>query len=150
MAAMSPAYAKNIMRKTLCAITDLELTVQEKAKIWKYFNSTCAYCDISLREGKREGHMDHLISGGTNHISNRVLSCGPCNGDGKRDRKWQIFLQETASSSAFRKRRAKIEAWCRLNKRPKKYVVEAAVQKEIDRLTFAFDTAVKRLRRLRA
>ena len=146
----TPGYAKNQMRRALRAINDVELSRQEKATIWKYFNSTCAYCGQKLRQDNREGHLDHLIARGTNHISNRVLSCGPCNGDLKRDMDWRGFLRKTAPNlGTFRKRCAKIQKWSRSNRVKQKYVVQPAVQKEIDRAILAFDTAVEHVRQLR-
>ena len=61
----------------------------------------------------RIGHLDHVIpasEGGSNHVSNFVLSCPGCNGDDKRELDWETFLVEV-SKGEFETRRAKIQAW---------------------------------------
>lgn len=105
MAKVTPAMAKNTIKRSLRAIVDRELTGPEKAAIWVYFSSRCAYCGCDLIPGAREGHMDHLIPvqcGGTNHISNRVLSCPRCNGDEKREEDWKNFLERKISDPITR------------------------------------------------
>src|SRR5260221_1078354 len=110
---MTPGQAKNAMRRALRAVLDDGPNPSEIERLWKYFSSTCAYCDRALSKADREGHIDHLISGGTNHISNRVLSCSSCNGDEKRELDWLEFLKKKApNESVFRSHRDKIQAWC--------------------------------------
>ena len=101
MPRMTPGYAKNTMRRALRTVIDPEPSASEIAKLWEYFGSACAYCERPLSRGNREGHVDHLISGGTNHISNRVLSCPACNGDEKRDEDWLVFLGRKHLTSTF-------------------------------------------------
>jgi HNH endonuclease len=150
MPKMTPGYAKNTMRRALRAVIDPEPSASEIAKLWEYFGSACAYCGRGLSRGNREGHVDHLISGGTNHISNRVLSCPVCNGDEKREADWLVFLRKkTCDDQVFRKRRQRIESWHESNKSQEQSRIDAEVQAEIDRAISGFDNAVSNLRQLR-
>ena len=91
----SISQAKNHIRKTLWKLVDKEPSRQEKAALWRYFNSECAYCGRKLSKADRNGHLDHLDAGlsvGRNHLSNRVLACNICNGDEKREMDWEKFL----------------------------------------------------------
>ena len=147
---MTSGYAKNTMRRALRAVIDREPSASEIAKLWEYFGSACAYCERPLSRGNREGHVDHLISGGTNHISNRVLSCPACNGDEKRDEDWLVFLQKkTLGQQIFRARRNRIESWHESTKSQEQSRIDAQVQIEIDRAISAFDNAVANFRQMR-
>jgi len=91
-----------------------------------------------------------LISGGTNHISNRVLACASCNGDEKRESDWIEFLRgKTSSELEFRSRREHIQLWCSSHAPKQPRLIDAEVQAEIDRALEAFDIALANLRRLR-
>jgi HNH endonuclease len=150
MPKMTPGYAKNTMRRALRAVIDPEPSASEIAKLWEYFGSACAYCERPLSRGNREGHVDHLISGGTNHISNRVLSCPACNGDETRDEDWLVFLRKkTLDQQIFRARRNRIESWHESTKSQEQSRIDAQVQIEIDRAISAFDNAVANLREMR-
>ena len=150
MPKMTPGYAKNTLRRALRAVIDPEPSASEIAKLWEYFGSACAYCERPLSRGNREGHIDHLISGGTNHISNRVLSCPACNGDEKRDEDWLVFLQKkTLDQQIFRARRDRIESWHEFTKSQEQSRIDAQVQIEIDHAISAFDNAVANLRQMR-
>ena len=117
MTRTSVSQAKNTVRRALRAIVDREPSEQEKSRLWKFFESSCAYCGRALNRVDRKGHIDHLIHDGPNHISNRVLSCPTCNGDEKRDRDWLVFLKEKVSNAAlFKKRKKKIKVWVTSNK----------------------------------
>lgn len=109
------AYAKNIMRRTIRAIIDAEPTKTEVAKIWGYFKDECAYCGRKLIKGTKDAHIDHLVSAalrGGNELSNRVLSCGPCNGNEKRDTPWGNFLRhKNPNKQLFQTRRHVILKW---------------------------------------
>ena len=94
MAHHSPAFAKNVIRKSLMALIDRELSNAEKEEVWRYFESQCAFCGAEIGKESRNGHMDHLNSKGLNHISNRVLSCAHCNGDHKLEKPWKEFLEK--------------------------------------------------------
>jgi len=150
MPKMTAAYAKNTIRRALRAVVDREPSPSEITKLWEYFSSACAYCSRRLKREKREGHLDHLLSGGSNYISNRVLSCGLCNGDEKRDKNWIEFLREkTSDASTFNQRRSKIEAWCTLVAQVAPKDENKRIEVEIERAVSAFDTALANLRQLR-
>ena len=150
MPKMTPGYAKNTMRRALRAVIDPEPTASEIAKLWEYFSSACGYCGRSLSRGNREGHVDHMISGGTNHISNRVLSCAVCNGDEKRDEEWLLFLRKkTSDEQKYRRRYQRIEVWRDSTKSQEQSRIDSEVQAEIERAISSFDNAVSNLRQLR-
>lgn len=148
MGRASLGQAKNIVRRALRAILDREPSHSEKTRVWAHFKSACAYCGKKLLRAARNAHLDHLVHRGPNHISNRVLSCGICNGDEKRDRDWLEFLREKAvTTPIFRKRRALIESWiasCRGGFSP--HSQSDYVEKEIVRVIDAIDAAAARLR----
>jgi hypothetical protein len=150
MPKMTAGYAKNTIRRALRAVVDREPSLSEIAKLWEYFGSACAYCSRRLTRENREGHLDHLLSGGSNHISNRVLSCGLCNGDEKRDKNWIDFLREkTSDATSFNQRRSRIEAWYTLVAQVAPKHEDEMIEVEIERAVSAFDAAVAKLRQLR-
>jgi len=64
------------------------------------------------------------------HLGNRILACGPCNGDEKRESSWLEFLQQkTPDPVLLSTRRARIEAW--LESHPRK---AAATSPQIERV----------------
>ncbi|BCG47929.1 hypothetical protein GEOBRER4_n2782 [Citrifermentans bremense] len=150
MAKITPAMAKNTIKRSLRAIVDRELTYPEKAAIWTYFSSRCAYCGGELARMAREGHMDHLVPvqcGGTNHISNRVLSCPRCNGDEKREADWRSFIERKVSDPAQRlERTERIEAWVKEHSHLQEPVDEAALMIQVAEVCKAFDAAVAALK----
>ena len=78
MPAQTPSYAKNTIRRTLRAIVDPEPSKKMVNDIWAHFQSQCAHCGVLIERSSRTGQIDHLVSqsdGGSNHLSNRVLSC---------------------------------------------------------------------------
>jgi hypothetical protein len=81
--------------------------------LWTYFQSSCAYCGLQLNKAERKGHLDHLDATGRNHISNRVVSCGVCNGDEKREQNWETFLAKKCGTNVelFQMRRTKFLDW---------------------------------------
>lgn len=148
MGRASLGLAKNIVRRALRAILDREPSVSEKTRVWTHFKSACAYCGKKLLRAARNAHLDHLVHRGPNHISNRVLSCGICNGNEKRDRDWLEFLKGKAPTSAIlRRRRSTIESWvasCEATFLP--HDKAAYVEREILRVIGAIDGAAERLR----
>ena len=95
MPAITPGYVKNVIRRSLREIVDPSPTKEEEVRIWKFFNSECAYCGKPLSKPQKQGHIDHLFPSsldGPNHISNRVLSCATCNEAEKLDGAWQEFM----------------------------------------------------------
>ena len=150
MPKMTAGLAKNHIRRALRAVVDPEPSAREITKLWEYFGAVCAYCARPLDRAKREGDVDHLVASGTNHISNRVLSCKQCNGDEKRDSDWQEFLGKKACDIAtFNERRDRIQAWCRSVSPMEQKVDDERLQKEIAAVISAFDAAVDNLRQLR-
>lgn len=119
--------------------------------MWTFFQGRCAYCGTSLNRQKREGHLDHLIStsaGGSNHLSNRVLSCGSCNGDQKREKSWQEFMKlKNPDQTTHRKRQRRILHWTRTAGAPN---LQAALlglaEREAGSVIRAFDEACATVR----
>jgi CRISPR/Cas system Type II protein with McrA/HNH and RuvC-like nuclease domain len=122
MPAITPGYVKNMIRRSLREIVDPSPTKDDEQRIWKFFNSECAYCGKPLNKVQKQGHIDHLFPsslGGPNHISNRVLSCATCNEAEKLDGAWQEFIiQKNPDQSILRTRIAKIHKWQKLNGKP--------------------------------
>lgn len=110
---LTPAQVKNLMRRGLRLLVDPDPEPEERQRVYEYFGHQCAYCGITIAKGG--GDLDHLVSasrGGMNHISNRVLSCKPCNAVKKRDLDWRIFLEkESPDAEALSQRREQIERW---------------------------------------
>jgi len=122
MPAITPGYAKNVIRRSLREIVDPSPTKEDQERIWKFFNSECAYCGKPLNKLQKQGHIDHLFPsslGGPNHISNRALSCATCNEAEKLDGAWQEFMvQKNQDPAVLRARIAKIHEWQKLNEKP--------------------------------
>lgn len=150
MPRVTPSMAKNTIKRSLRSIVDRELTATEKSAIWSHFSSECAYCGKKLAREGREGHVDHLIpttSGGTNHISNRVLSCPPCNGDEKREEDWMTFLNRKIKDTTMREERIRrIEGWVKTHSHLNKPIDEELLQRHIEKVYQAFDAAVAALK----
>lgn len=122
MPALTPSYVKNIIRRSLREVVDPSPSKKDERKIWEFFNSECAYCGKKLRkEHHKEGHIDHLVTsslGGSNYISNRVLSCASCNEEEKLDMPWEKFLiQKNPNQNLLTKRKEKILHWQKLHKK---------------------------------
>jgi HNH endonuclease len=155
MAKHTPSIAKNQMRRCLRAIIDPHPTTAEIAELWEYFQRSCAYCGGVLSHSDRTGQLDHVVAhskGGTNSIFNHVLSCGPCNGDEKREQHWENFLAQQESNVEVQKmRHSRIKFW--LDRHVDKSLFPADVQQEIDALEKAatdnFDIYVQSMRELR-
>lgn len=118
MPSFSKSYAKNVIRNTLFAKISKNLTAKEKDKIWEYFEERCAYCRKKLSKGVGEAHMDHIVAGGSNHISNRALACRKCNGDEKRETEWRKFLKAICRNNKkyYQSRANRISTWRRKHK----------------------------------
>ena len=103
MPAVTTAYVKNIVRRGLSELVDPSPTKKDEDSIWRYFESTCAYCGTSLKRALGEGRIDHpepASKGGANSIGNRVLACGVCNDKEKLDQPWEPFLRLKAKKGA--------------------------------------------------
>ena len=151
MGRSSSGQAKNVARRALRAIIDREPNEKDIKRVWEYFGSACAYCEKALIKSERKGHLDHLKNDGPNHICNRVLSCGPCNGDEKREREWNEFLKSKAlDAPAYQRRKTRIENWTKENT-PKEFpdwrpkILDVEIKKVMD----AFDASAGNLRAYR-
>ena len=155
MPAMTPSKVKNSMRKSLLEMIDPSPSKQEVGRVWAFFDSKCAYCGVELSRVRREGHIDHLVPlsvNGVNHVSNRVLACGTCNGDEKRDVHWAEFIVQkcSANQTVLNERVAKIRGWQQLNKgQPLKPSVRREIEKICDQMFMQYDTAIKSAKSLR-
>jgi 5-methylcytosine-specific restriction endonuclease McrA len=117
---MTPSQARNAIKKCLKEIIYPRPTRQDKDNIWVYFKNRCAYCEITLTKESRKGHIDHLYSemeGGSNRLSNLVLTCATCNGDEKRETNWNEFLAKKCAtdSKAYLERSRQIASWIEIN-----------------------------------
>jgi hypothetical protein len=112
MPAHSLSQTKNSIRRALWNLADPQPSIAEVQLLWAHFQSKCAYCGAVLNKNERKAHLDHLEVG-RNHISNRVLSCGICNGDEKREQNWESFLASKCRNdgATLQSRRKKILAW---------------------------------------
>ncbi len=152
----SPGYTKNYIRRALREIIDPQPNKKEISSIWDFFDSKCAYCGTKLDKGKKQAHIDHLVSassGGTNHVSNRVLSCATCNEKEKRDLDWKEFLRKkTTNKSEFQSRENKIIKWQKQN-----YFQNSLVDKNIlnkikrmaDEVEKLFESKVDKVRKIK-
>jgi len=153
MPAPTPGYVKNMIRRSLQEIVDPSPTKKDEERIWKFFNSECAYCGKSLSKPQKQGHIDHLFPsslGGPNHISNRVLSCATCNEAEKLDKAWQEFMvQKNRDRAVLRVRIAKIHEWQKLNWKP---ALNQKIVREIELLSESavafYDAKVKAAKKL--
>jgi len=122
MPAVTPGYVKNVIRRSLREIVDPSPTKEDEERIWKFFNSECAYCGKPLNKLQKQGHIDHLVPSsldGPNHISNRVLSCATCNEAEKLNGAWQEFMvQKNRDPAVLCAHMAKIHEWQKLNGKP--------------------------------
>lgn len=140
MPAPTPGYVKNMIRRSLREICDPSPKKKDEKFIWDFFDSECAYCGKKLDKAKKEGHLDHLVSsaiGGSNCLSNRVLSCANCNEKEKLDMPWEEFLgQKNPEKSMASRRKDKILKWMNMNE-------TAIIRKDIlDKLKAIGDDAV--------
>jgi hypothetical protein len=147
---LTPAQVKNLMRRGLRFLVDPEPEPEEKQRVWRHFQNSCAYCGAPLNQGA--GDMDHLISaalGGANALANRVLSCKQCNAVEKRDRNWVEFLKEKSPSpAAFENRKRRIDQWVAINGSHATLSPELleALRQESERTTKEYDAACSRIR----
>src|SRR6185369_7708944 len=92
-AKFTPSFAKNVIRRSVRTVLDKHPSDAEVMRLWHHFNDRCAYCNESIPPGSTQARLDHLVSGGTNHISNRVPACARCNDEEKREAPWEQFLE---------------------------------------------------------
>jgi hypothetical protein len=98
------------MRRAIRMIVDGGLSANGEDAVWAYFKNECAYCGRKLDRSRREGHLDHADPSSGNHLGNRVLSCAPCNGNEKREERWEDFLARKSPEDADR-RAERIRRW---------------------------------------
>ncbi len=152
---LHPAWAKNVARRVLAATISPEPDRKHRPAISSYFDDRCAYCGTDL---PAKWHLDHLLSfdlGGSNHLSNRVPACPPCNEDEKRDMAWVTFLRHKCLSEAqYAQRLAKIEGWRAKHGGGTDATVSdaarAAYTKEVQLVSAAIDEAYARLKAARS
>jgi HNH endonuclease len=117
---ISTAYVKNIVRRGFNELIDPDPSAEEKALIWRHFAGECAYCGIALDRARREGRIDHAVSAsgeGHNGLGNRVLACGPCNDDEKRDEHWESFLKrKNPDQEVHARRHDRVVQWMALQR----------------------------------
>lgn len=150
MPKMTAGYAKNTIRRALRAVVDPEPSEKEVAEIWDFFSSALTVVASSRRGcGRVMSILVPATAAGTNHISNRVLSCSGCNGDEKGDEPWLNFLRaKTKDQTLFKNRRKRIEDWMSRNTPPNPSAINSELLKRVaERAVAAFDEAVTRLRR---
>ena len=140
MPTATTSYTKNVICRSIRELVDPSPKRKEIDQIWTFFRSRCAYCDRELSRKSKEGHIDHLVPssrGGTNHISNRVLSCAPCSEKEKRDLNWKDFLKEKEPNlGRCRKNKNKISEWQQINGN-KKQTIHPKVLKVIRKAEIA-------------
>ena len=138
------------MRRGLRFLVDPEIGPEDRARVRAYFQNRCAYCDVEI--APTDGDMDHLVAaanGGSNAISNRVLSCKTCNAHGKREQDWLAYLKAISINPRnFEMRRGRIERWIELNggRTTLDYHVLEVLKREADRTTAEYDVACQRIR----
>jgi hypothetical protein len=74
-----------------------KITKEELKQMYKYFDSSCAYCGISeeehLKRFKQKLHKEHVDHNGTNGIENCVPACKFCNSS-KNTRVFEEWYRE--------------------------------------------------------
>ncbi|HEV7784427.1 MAG TPA: HNH endonuclease signature motif containing protein [Thermoanaerobaculia bacterium] len=157
MPRMTPSMARSAIKRALLGVLDRYPSKKQVARMWEFFDDRCVYCQDTLSRQIRNGHVDHLVAvaeGGTNRLSNFVLSCGFCNGDERRESNWDEFLRWKAGkdSDAYDRRRSKILAWVELNGGSPPIpdpITKAFVDTQIDIAFEAFNRAQNALIKLR-
>ena len=113
----SPSQVKNLMRRGLRLLLDPDPEPADRNSVYEFFDYCCAYCGTKL--GLENRDLDHLIPaamGGSNHISNRVLACKPCNAKEKREMAWRDFLKKKCpNEQVLVERQRRIEDWISQN-----------------------------------
>lgn len=95
-------YVGKKVRKELNAIRGTETYRKMRVRMLQRQNFKCFYCNCDLSNQK--ANIEHIVpvkAGGSNHSSNLVMSCSPCNKakgnkvihKSKRDRLWENFRE---------------------------------------------------------
>jgi len=146
---ISVSQAKNLMRRAIGEIRGPGPSRSEIDELWAFFESGCAYCGVQVE--RRSAHLDHADPLGGNRVGNRVLSCGRCNGDEKRERGWLEFLNEKASGAELSQRKLQIEKWMARHPHPEvRRASEEVLEQErlLEDLVTRFGKECAKLRRL--
>ena len=153
MPTMPIPRVKNMIGRALRGVVDPEPTGKQISRLWEYFSSTCAYCGRAVQKKNKSAHIDHLIptsKKGTNHISNRVLSCASCNEQEKKEMDWEPFLhQKNPSDIDFHARKQRILDWQKHQGGPVTLFEDAAraLEKATRTVHNSLDEQVKELRK---
>jgi hypothetical protein len=150
---LSPSQVKNQMCRGLRLLLDPDPERTDRLRAYEFFDYRCAYCGAKLEI--EEGDLDHLISaatGGSNHISNRVLSCKPCNAREKREMAWKDFLKKKCpGEQVLAYRQLKIEEWVNLCGGIRTLPEETLrlLKYECERVKVEYDVACRNIRNIR-
>jgi hypothetical protein len=147
-ASFTPSFSKNVIRRSLRAVLDKHPSDAEVMRLWRHFDDHCAYCDESIPQGSTQARLDHLVSGGTNHISNRVPACAQCNDEEKRDAPWEPFLKSKTPAEQFEVRKKRILDWVASASIAGGATTDpsAAAEDEIEAVIAAYDAALTKIR----
>lgn len=149
----SSSQVKSIIRSGLRQLLDPDPKQADRLRVWEFFDYRCAYCGVELEHGNSD--LDHLIPSsraGSNHISNRVISCKTCNSKEKREMEWKDFLKKKCpNDQVLADRQFKIEEWIRLNGDAPVLPEETRrlLESEYKRVTAEYDVACRRIRSAR-
>jgi hypothetical protein len=145
------SQAKNVLRRTVSEIMDRSPSAAQMRALWEHFEGRCAYCRKQLEADGRDWHLDHADSGGGNHAGNRVLACGICNGDEKREQGWREFLRVKASLADCEQQEALVREWLEEHARPhgEETAEVTKLLKELDLLIEQFANKCGELKALR-
>jgi hypothetical protein len=140
--------AKNAMHRALDDLIDRPPGEADQKRLREFFGDRCCYCGADAP--RRDGHIDHADPAGGNDLGNLLLSCSLCNGDEKRQMKWDDFLRAKCGgdSRAFEERSARIRAWFGANRRERRALsAEVQIAKvAAERAIAEYETAYVRLR----
>jgi hypothetical protein len=144
----TPSFAKNMIRRSLRAILDKHPSDTEIRGLWRHFNDRCAYCNDLIPRGSTQARLDHLVSGGTNHISNRVPACAPCNDEEKREVHWEPFLRGKAPAEEFEARKTRVLDWIASSSAGGRATTDPSVaaEDEIESVIAAYDAVLAKIR----
>jgi hypothetical protein len=148
---VSPSQAKNFIARSLRAVADPHPSGTTLQKLWKHFDSQCAYCGLELRPGLEQASYDHLVPTGGNHLGNIVLACGRCNEYEKLNTDWDTFLRKKAvTPGSYRERHSRIVEWQKLHKLDDSQVNQVLLEQAEDCIQRAVRSFERELSTLRA
>jgi hypothetical protein len=90
-----------------------DITKNEWEECKKYFNNSCAYCEMTEKEHRehhnQQLHKEHVDHNGDNNLSNCVPACRSCNSE-KNDKEFEEWYNKTNPKFTV-KRFYKIMEW---------------------------------------